>query len=55
MDQELLDFYAGLAMVGLLSAGNNPDYLRDLTDTAFEVAEAMMEKRNTIKEKQVNG
>lgn len=49
-DTHLKDFYAGLAMLGLLSAGNPASYPKDIADIAFNVADAMMKERNNRKE-----
>jgi hypothetical protein len=46
MDTEhLKDFYAGLAMLGILSAGHEPAYVEAVSRTAFDIAERMMEER----------
>ena len=46
-DEHLKDFYAGLAMMGWLSAGNSAseDAVKDLAQIAHNVAEAMMQER----------
>lgn len=44
-DEHLKDFYAGLAMLGILSAGHQPAYVETVSTTAFDIAERMMEER----------
>jgi hypothetical protein len=44
-DEHLKDFYAGLAMLGILSAGHQPAYVEAVSTTAFDIAEKMMEER----------
>lgn len=44
-DQHLKDLFAGMAMLGMLSAGKDPAYTTDLVTSAYEVADAMMDKR----------
>jgi len=44
-DEHLKDFYAGLAMLGILSAGHEPAYVEQVTVTAFDIAERMMDER----------
>ena len=44
-DEHLKDFYAGLAMLGILSAGHQPAYVEAVSTTAFDIAERMMEER----------
>jgi hypothetical protein len=45
-DEHLRDFYAGLAMLGVLSAGHEPAYVEAVSRTAFDIAERMMEERS---------
>jgi hypothetical protein len=47
-EQDLRDWFAGLAMQGLLQSFNGDFELDDelLTNRAYELAEAMMESRN---------
>lgn len=45
-DEHLKDFYAGLAMLGVLSAGHEPAYVEAVSRTAFDIAERMMEERS---------
>ena len=45
-DEHLRDFYAGLAMLGVLSAGHQPAYVEAVSRTAFDIAERMMEERS---------
>lgn len=45
-DEHLRDFYAGLAMLGVLSAGHEPAYVEAVSRTAFDIAEKMMEERS---------
>jgi hypothetical protein len=45
-DEHLRDFYAGLAMLGVLSAGHEPAYVEAVARTAFDIAERMMEERS---------
>lgn len=45
-DKHLRDFYAGLAMLGWLSAGNPACNPENTADLAFDVAEAMMQERS---------
>ena len=45
-DTHLRDFYAGLAMLGVLSAGHEPAYVEAVSRTAFDIAERMMEERS---------
>ena len=45
-DEPLRDFYAGLAMLGVLSAGHEPAYVEAVSRTAFDIAERMMEERS---------
>ena len=44
-DEHLKDFYAGLAMLGILSAGHESAYVEQVTVTAFDIAERMMDER----------
>lgn len=44
-DQHLKDLFAGMAMLGMLSAGKDPAYTKDLATTAYEVADEMMIER----------
>lgn len=53
-DDNLKDFYAGLAMLGLLSAGRPPSYAAETSDLAWDMAETMMAERNQRKERNVN-
>ena len=50
-DTHLRDFYAGLAMLGWLSAGAPPSNPESISEVAFDMAEAMMKERNKRKEK----
>lgn len=45
-DKHLRDFYAGLAMLGWISAGNPASYPEGTAEIAFDVAEAMMRERS---------
>jgi len=45
-DTHLRDFYAGLAMLGVLSAGHEPAYVEAVSRTAFDIADRMMEERS---------
>jgi hypothetical protein len=49
-DTHLRDFYAGLAMLGWLSAGNPASYPEGTAEIAFDMAEAMMKERIKRKE-----
>lgn len=49
-DTYLRDFYAGLAMLGLISAGNPASASEFVSNIAFDMAEAMMEERTKRKE-----
>ena len=56
-EENLRDFYAGLAMMGLIAsykddASVTGDYY---TKRAFDIADAMMGERNRRKESEVNG
>lgn len=53
-DEGMKDFYAGLAMLGLLSAGWPSAQSEGVASIAFDVADAMMEERNRRKESEVN-
>lgn len=53
-DDHLKDFYAGLAMLGMLSAGRPPSYAAETSDLAWDMAETMMKERNKRKERNVN-
>ena len=44
-DNYLRDIYAGLAMMGILSAGHEPAYVESVSRTAFDIAEKMLEER----------
>jgi hypothetical protein len=45
-DKHLRDFYAGLAMLGWVSAGAAPSNPESIAEIAFDVAEAMMQERS---------
>lgn len=47
----LKDFYAGLAMLGILSAGHQPAYVDGIAETAHDIAESMMR----VREERMNG
>jgi hypothetical protein len=49
-DTHLRDFYAGLAMLGWLSAGNPASHPEGTAEIAFDMAEAMMKERIKRKE-----
>jgi len=49
-DNNLRDFYAGLAMLGILSAGQNPAYVNQAAETAHDIAEEMMRVREERRE-----
>lgn len=53
-DEHLKDFYAGLAMLGILSAGHEPAYVESVSRTAFDFAERMMEERETRQRENAN-
>jgi hypothetical protein len=53
-DEHLKDFYAGLAMLGMLNAGRPPSYMTEIADLAWDVADAMMVERSNRKERNVN-
>lgn len=53
-DEHLKDFYAGLAMLGILSAGHQPAYVEAVSTTAFDIAERMMEEREVRRAQQTN-
>ena len=58
MDENLIDFYAGLAMMGLLASGRDPAYSGWIVEASFDMADAMLEKRTERaqrKESEVNG
>lgn len=50
----LLDFFAGLAMQGMLSAGWPASDGRAIASIAYDTAQAMMEERTQRKEQSVN-
>jgi hypothetical protein len=50
----LTDFFAGLAMQGLLSAGWPASDSNAIANIAYDVAQAMMEERTQRKEQSVN-
>lgn len=50
----LTDFFAGLAMQGMLSAGWPASDGQVIANIAYDTAQAMMEERNQRKEKGVN-
>lgn len=54
-DEHLKDFYAGLAMLGMLSASRKTAGPDQVARNAYEMAEAMMDERNHRKERSVNG
>jgi hypothetical protein len=46
-DEHLKDFYAGLAMMGLISVyRDDKSVVAEYTHRAFDIAEAMMEERS---------
>lgn len=49
-DEHLKDFYAGLAMLGILSAGRPAEFVNGVAEDAFDVAEAMMKERSKRRE-----
>jgi hypothetical protein len=50
-DEHLKDFYAGLAMLGILSGGQNPAYVNQAAETAHDIAEEMMRVREERRDK----
>lgn len=54
-DEHLMEFYAGLAMLGMLSASRKTAGPEQLARNAFDIAEAMLQERNHRKERSVNG
>jgi hypothetical protein len=45
-DEHLKDFYAGLAMLGVLSGRDDPSVMTACAERAFDIAERMMEERS---------
>lgn len=49
-ESNLYDLYAGMAMMGILSAGHPTTYSGEIARTAHEMARAMIEERANAKD-----
>ena len=54
-DEYLRDFFAGLAMVGIVSRGIDKDIVSKVADNSYIMADAMMEARKVKDEAGIAG